>query len=133
MSRLIAFGEFVEACQDVIPSSYQELLNITLRFVDTDKDSVLAYAAEPRIAAVMLFSQEMSLRGEDDMARMTEALIERTLAIGGTYYLPYRLHATDAQFQRGYARAAEFAGRKREVDPELVFTNALWNRYLANL
>ena len=127
------FGEFVEACQDVIPSSYQELLNITLRYVDTDTDSVLAYATEPRIAAVMLFSQEMSLRGEDDMARMTEALIERTLAIGGTYYLPYRLHATQSQIRRGYGRAAEFADRKRRADPDLIFTNALWNRYLANI
>ena len=55
------FGEFVEACQDVIPSSYQQLLNITLRYVDTDKDSVMAYATTPRIASVMLFSQEMLL------------------------------------------------------------------------
>lgn len=127
------FGEFVEACQDVIPSSYQELLNITLRYVDTDKDSVLAYATEPRIAAVMLFSQEMSTRGEADMARMTSDLIERTLAIGGTYYLPYRLHATDDQFRRGYRRAEEFVGRKRQADPDLVFTNTMWDRYMAKI
>ena len=127
------FNGFIAACQDVIPSSYQELLNITLRYVATDTDSVLAYATEPRIAAVMLFSQEMSVRGEADMARMTEALIERTLAIGGTYYLPYRLHARDDQFQRGYPRAREFAARKRLADPGLVFRNALWDRYMAKL
>ena len=127
------FGEFVEACQDVIPSSFQQLLNITLRYVDTDNESVLAYATEPRIAAVMLFSQEMSVRGEADMQRMTEALIERTLDIGGTYYLPYRPHATDRQFRRGYPRAQEFAQRKREADPNLVFRNAMWDRYMARL
>ncbi|MEM5473645.1 FAD-binding oxidoreductase [Hoeflea sp. AS60] len=127
------FHEFIAACQDVIPSSYQELLNITLRYVATDTDSVLTYATEPRIAAVMLFSQEMSERGEADMERMTSALIERTLAIGGTYYLPYRLHATDAQFQRGYTRAREFVARKRAADPDLVFRNALWDRYMAKL
>ncbi|KJS21193.1 MAG: FAD-binding protein [Hoeflea sp. BRH_c9] len=127
------FHEFIAACQDVIPSSYQELLNITLRYVATDTDSVLTYATEPRIAAVMLFSQEISVRGEADMARMTQALIERTLEIGGAYYLPYRLHASDAQFQRGYKRAAEFAERKRLADPGLVFRNALWDRYMAKL
>lgn len=127
------FGDFVRACRDVIPSSYQQLLNITLRFVDTDDASVLAYATEPRIAAVMLFSQEMTLRGEEDMRRMTSALIERTIEIGGTYYLPYRLHATDSQFRRGYRRAAEFAEAKRAADPELVFSNALWQRYIARL
>ncbi len=77
----------------MIPASYQQLLNITLRYVNTDQDSVLAYAPEPRIAAVLLFSQEKTVRGENDMAHMTQALIDRVLDIGGTYYLPYRPHA----------------------------------------
>lgn len=127
------FGEFITACQEVIPSSYQQLLNITLRFVDTDNESVLAYAPVPRIAAVMLFSQEMSQRGEDDMRRMTSALIEKTLEIGGTYYLPYRPHATQKQFESGYNRAQEFATKKRLSDPNLVFQNNLWNHYMVNL
>ncbi len=127
------FAEFVKACQEVIPSSFQELLNITLRFVDTDKDSVLAYATEPRIAAVMLFSQEKSGRGEADMARMTSALIERVLAIGGTYYLPYRPHASLDQFKRGYTRHAEFVAKKRLIDPSLTFRNGLWDNYLSKV
>lgn len=127
------FAEFVRACQEVIPASFQQLLNITLRFVDTDRDSVLAYATEPRIAAVMLFSQEQTVRGEADMARMTQELIERVLAIGGTYYLPYRPHATLDQLTRGYPRAAEFAARKRALDPDLLFRNHLWDAYLSRL
>jgi FAD/FMN-containing dehydrogenase len=127
------FAEFVHACKDVIPASYQQLLNITLRYVDTDRDSVLAYATEPRIAAVMLFSQEHTVRGEADMARMTHALIERVLAIGGTYYLPYRPHASLDQLARGYPAAAAFAARKREVDRDLLFRNHLWNTYLSKL
>ncbi|MCB1387048.1 MAG: FAD-binding oxidoreductase [Nitratireductor sp.] len=127
------FADFVTACREVIPSSYQELLNITLRFVDTDRESWLAYATTPRIAAVMLFSQEMTLRGEADMARMTSALIERVIDLGGAYYLPYRLHATDRQFLRTYPRSPQFAARKREIDPGLVFTNLMWDRYFAGL
>jgi FAD/FMN-containing dehydrogenase len=127
------FAEFVKACQAVIPASYQQLLNITLRYVDTDRDSVLAYAPEPRIAAVMLFSQEMTARGENDMARMTEALIERVLEIGGTYYLPYRPHASLSQLSRGYPGAATFAASKRAADPDLLFRNQLWDGYFAKL
>ncbi|HEV8393567.1 MAG TPA: FAD-binding protein [Vicinamibacterales bacterium] len=127
------FAEFVSACQDVIPASYQQLLNITLRFVNTDRDSVLAYATEPRIAAVLLFSQEKTVRGEADMARMTRALIDRVLDIGGTYYLPYRPHASLDQLTRGYPRAAAFAARKRELDRDLVFRNQLWDGYFARL
>jgi len=127
------FADFVAACQDVIPASYQQLLNITLRYVDTDRDSVLAYATEPRIAAVMLFSQEKTVRGEADMKRMTEALIERILAIGGSYYLPYRPHARPDQFTRAYPRAGEFAAAKRRLDPGLTFRNHFWDRYLGSL
>jgi FAD/FMN-containing dehydrogenase len=127
------FAEFVSACQHVIPASYQQLLNITLRYVAADRDSVLAYAPEPRLAAVLLFSQEMTVRGEEDMARMTRALIDRVLDIGGTYYLPYRPHATLDQLTRGYPRAAAFAARKREADPGLVFRNQLWDGYLSHL
>jgi hypothetical protein len=127
------FGEFVRACRELIPASYQQLLNITLRFVDTDGDSVLAYATEPRIAAVLLFSQEQTARGEADMARLTGALIDRVLEIGGTYYLPYRPHASLAQLTRGYPRAAEFAARKRALDRDLLLRNRLWDTYFARL
>ncbi len=125
------FADFVAACRRIIPSSYQSLLNITLRYVAADRESVLAYAPEPRIAAVMLFSQEKTARAEADMARMTRALIDATLGLGGTYYLPYRPHATPDQLRLGYPRIAEFVERKRAADPDLVFRNAFWDRYLA--
>ena len=127
------FAEFVAACQQVIPASYQQLLNITLRYVDADRDSVLAYAPEPRIAAVLLFSQEKTVRGDADMARMTHALIDRVLGIGGTYYLPYRPHASLDQLSRGYPRASEFAAAKRTADPGLLFRNQLWDGYFTRL
>jgi len=81
----------------------------------------------------LLFSQEQTMRGEADMARMTHDLIERVLAIGGTYYLPYRPHATLDQLTRGYPRAAAFAARKRDVDRSLLFRNHLWDTYLSRL
>jgi hypothetical protein len=94
---------------------------------------VLAYAPGPRLAAVLLFSQEKTARGEADMARMTHALIDRVLEIGGTYYLPYRPHASLDQLTRGYPRASAFASRKREIDRDLLFRNHLWDGYLARL
>jgi FAD/FMN-containing dehydrogenase len=127
------FPEFCRLCRDVIPSSYQELLNVTLRFVDADPDSVLSYAPVPRIAAVLLFSQEMTPRGEADMARMTRALIDGVLALGGTYYLPYRPHASVTQIADGYPRAPEFVALKRRLDPGSVLRNGLWDNYLVRL
>jgi len=106
---------------------------VTLRFVDTDQESWLGYATTPRIAAVMSFSQEITARAEADMQRMTQALIDGVLSIGGTYYLPYRPHARLDQFTRGYPRAAEFAAAKRAIDPNLLLRNNLWDSYLEAL
>ncbi|KMW58612.1 FAD binding domain protein [Candidatus Rhodobacter oscarellae] len=127
------FPDFLEVCRRVIPASYQEFLNVTLRYVAQDDEAWLSYAPVPRIAAVMSFSQEMTARGEADMARMTEALIEGIIGIGGSYYLPYRPHATQAQFTRCYKRAGEFVAQKREIDPGLLLRNGLWDGYMAAL
>ena len=125
------FGEFLRACQEVIPKAQAEFLNVTLRYVARDDFSVLSFAPTDRIAAVMSFSQEMTPEGEADMLRMTEALIDRVAAIDGSYYLPYRLHARNDQFERIYSGAGHFAARKRHYDPGLLFRNALWDSYLA--
>ncbi len=124
------FAEFLALCRAVIPASYQEFLNVTLRFVDRDAESWLAYATVPRIAAVMSFSQEMTTRAEADMTRLTRALIDGVTALGGSYYLPYRPHATPAQMARAYPRAGDFAAAKRALDPRLTFRNNLWDSYL---
>ncbi|MEO9572681.1 MAG: FAD-binding protein [Tateyamaria sp.] len=128
------FNDFLTVCRDIIPSSYQELLNITMRWVEQDSVSLLSYAPSgPRIASVLSFSQEMSARAENDMKVMTRDLIDAVLALGGSYYLPYRPHATVAQFSEGYKQASEFGQFKRQTDPKTIFRNALWDNYLARI
>ena len=78
----------------------------------------------------MSFTQEMTARAEADHRRMTQVLIERITALGGTYYLPYRPHATLDQFRAAYPRAGEFAAAKRALDPTLTLRNNLWDSYL---
>ena len=125
------FNEFVRACQDIIPRGKAEFLNVTLRYVSADDTSILSFAPTERIAAVMSFSQDMTPEGEADMLRTTEALIDRVAAIEGSYYLPYRLHARNDQFERVYPRSGHFAARKRHYDSGLLFRNALWDNYLS--
>jgi FAD/FMN-containing dehydrogenase len=126
------FVDFVKACQDVILPSGQELINITLRYVAADETSVMSFAPTPRIAGVMSFAQAVTPEAEASMLRMTEALIERVGAIGGAFYLPYRLHARPDQVTSIYRNTPAFAARKRELDPALVFRNAMWHAYFAN-
>ena len=125
------FTEFLSACREVTPRSGQDLLNVTLRYVAADTTSVLAYAPAPRIAAVMSFTQRMTAAADADMRRMTQALIDRVLELGGSFYLPYRLHARRDQVERAYPGLARFAALKRRADPGLLFRNALWDAWLA--
>ena len=127
------FAAFLAACREVIPRSQQELLNITLRLVEPDPVSRLAYAPVQRIASVMSFTQHMTPAGEEDMRRMTQALVARVLDLGGSFYLPYRLHATKDQVRRAYPALPEVVAAKRRHDPGLLFRNALWDAYMAEL
>ena len=123
------FPEFLDLCRRVIPASYQELLNITLRWISADTSATLNYCTVDRIAGVMSFSQEMTARAEADMARMTRELIDGVHAIGGAYYLPYRPHASLAQYREGYPAWERFAATKRRADPDGVLRNGFWDNY----
>ncbi|EPX77428.1 FAD-binding oxidoreductase [Litoreibacter arenae] len=125
------FAGWLNACRDVIPSSYQELLDITLRYVAQDGESWLSYAPADRIACALLFSQEKSHRAEEDMKRMTQELIDRTLDLGGSYYLPYRPHARRDQMARAYPGLRPFVAKKRAMDPSNLFRHAMWDTYMA--
>jgi FAD/FMN-containing dehydrogenase len=125
------FNAFLTACREVIPKARAEFLNVTLRHVMEDKTAALTIAPVRRIAAVMSFSQEASPEGEIDMMQMTEALIERVTAIGGAFYLPYRLHARRDQVEKAYPATADFVAAKRRIDPGLLFRNAMWDAYFA--
>ena len=120
---------FVEAMRRIIPNYDANLLNVTVREVNEDKDTFLRYAEEPMIAFVMLFVQEKTAAGESRMRALTQELIDVAIACEGRYYLPYRLHATREQFERAYPQAREFFARKREYDPEELFQNQFYVKY----
>lgn len=128
-----ALNEFLDACRRLIPASDQDLLNLTLRWVEADRRSLLSFAPQPRIALVMLFSQVVSAAAEADMRALTQFLIDAALAVGGSFYLPYRLHARPDQLKRGYPGLEDFVAAKRRWDPGLRFRNQMWDACFSGL
>jgi FAD/FMN-containing dehydrogenase len=122
-------GRFLSAARKIIQKHNGDLLNVTVRDVRTDNDSFLKYADQDMLAFVMFFSQPRTLAGDSEMQSMTRELINSVLDAGGRYYLPYRLHATPAQFRRAYPQADEFFKLKRRFDPQELFQNELYQRY----
>ncbi|MGH8047836.1 MAG: FAD-binding oxidoreductase [Chthoniobacterales bacterium] len=122
-------GEFVEKARPVFLKHHPDLLNVTVRNVETDRDSFLRYARSEVFGLVMLFDQRRDAAAEAAMEAFTRELVDVALACGGTYYLPYRAHATREQFLRGYPQAPEFFALKKRYDPAGVFENQFFLNY----
>ncbi len=120
---------FLDEADRILTRHGGDLLNTTVRDVAEDRDTVLRYAREPVIAFVMFFNQERSPQGEASMQAMTRELVDAVLSLGGSYYLPYRLHATPEQFHRAYPQARGFFERKRVYDPGELFQNRFYQAY----
>jgi len=65
------------------------------------------------------------------MRRLTQELVEIALEHGGSFYLPYRLHYTRAQFRRAYPAFDDFVAIKHRYDPDTTFSSAFYN-YIAD-
>lgn len=120
---------FLRRARLIIPAYSGDLLNVTIRSLSADSDSYLNYARENVFSLVMLFSQATTSEADNSMRRMTVDLIDAALAVRGTYYLPYRLHATKEQFRRAYPMADAFFALKKQYDPDEIFQNQLYKEY----
>ena len=120
---------FLDAMRQIIPRQNANLLNVTVRAVNQDTDTFLRYAQQPMMAFVMLFVQDRTPDGERRMQALTRELIDAALAHEGSYYLPYRLHATSAQFHQAYPQAGDFFAAKRKYDPDELFQNQFYRKY----
>jgi FAD/FMN-containing dehydrogenase len=123
------FEPFLEELRKIIPQNQADLLNITVRDINRDDDSFLRYADKNVISLVMLFSQTRDAAGEEKMSKLTQEILAAALRHDGTYYLPYRLHATPEQFNEAYPQAKKFFELKRKYDPEELFQNEFYLKY----
>ena len=121
--------KFIESLKKIIPSYNVDLLNITIRNVKKDTLTFLRYAKEEVFGFVMLFNQPRNSSGETEMRLLTQKLIDSVIALNGTYYLPYRLHATKEQMYKAYPQAKQFFILKKKYDPDEIFQNRFYETY----
>jgi FAD/FMN-containing dehydrogenase len=123
------FEPFLAELRKIIPQNQADLLNVTVRDINRDDDSFLRYADKNVISLVMLFSQTRDATGEEKMSKLTQEIVAAVLRHDGTYYLPYRLHATTEQFNAAYPQAKKFFELKRKYDPDELFQNEFYLKY----
>jgi FAD/FMN-containing dehydrogenase len=124
-------AEFLDRIRPILRETGAiDLLNVTLRSVQRDDDTILAYARQDEIGLVMLFRYPTTFKSDARMRVITERLIDAALACDGSYYLPYRPHATLEQFRHAYPRYEEFYKIKRKYDATELFENLFYRDYV---
>ena len=125
-----AFHDFARAMARILRADDVHALNVSIRHSPADRISLLRWAPTEVFSFVLFHKQRNTGAADRAAGAWTRKLVDAALDHGGRHYLPYRLHATPAQFLRAYPEARAFAATKQRVDPHHRFRNRLWDRYL---
>jgi FAD/FMN-containing dehydrogenase len=124
------FDDFVPRMRDIFRRHDINVIYASIRHAKQDPGSLLAWARTEVFAFVVYYKQGTSDSAKSQVGVWTRELIDAALDVGGSYYLPYQLHASTEQFLRAYPRAPEFLALKQRLDPTNKFRNELLDKYL---
>jgi len=119
------FDEFVPRMSAVFNEHDVNIINVSVRHAHKDPGTLLAWAPQEMFAFVVYYRQAVNAAGREHTKAWSQAMIDEVLDVGGTYYLPYQVVATDSQFAAAYPKAPEYFALKDEIDPQRRFSNAL--------
>lgn len=100
----------------------------TVRLIESDEESFLAWAREPYACIVFNLHVEHSGPGIAKAAADFRRLIDRAIEQGGSYYLTYHRWATRRQVEACHPRFRAFLHMKSRYDPEERFQSD-WYRH----
>ena len=106
------------------------VLNVSVRHAIPDPDTLLTWAPGEVFAFVIYHRMGTTETDWQHAQTWTRELIDAALDEGGTYYLPYQIHATPEQFHQAYPGARELAALKQQLDPDHKLRNRLLDAYL---
>ena len=101
----------------------------TIRFIEKDTESFLAWAKERSICIVCNLHVVHTKEGKDKASADFRRIIDRAVQFGGTYYLAYHRWATRKQVEACYPRFVEFLRLKKKFDPQERFQSDWYLHY----
>lgn len=122
------FRSFVHQMKVLLKQSPATTLNVSVRHSPADRHTLMAWAREDVFSFVVYHKQRINPAAQSAVAQWTRAMVALALMHGGTYYLPYQLHATQGQFEAAYPQAGSLRTLRRSVGA-IRFSNTLWDRY----
>ncbi|CAN5432934.1 hypothetical protein BH10BDE1_BH10BDE1_05240 [soil metagenome] len=108
---------FVGELKRLVRAHHMDLLNVTIRDVLKDSNSLLPYARQDVNSFVLFFAQAETSAGETEMKVFTTELIRETLKLGGSFYLPYRMHYDGPLLRQAYPDIGNWLSAEFKYDP----------------
>jgi FAD/FMN-containing dehydrogenase len=125
-------ADFMVAAADELRHSEADLIYGTVRFIERDEETWLAWADDRYACAVFNLHTPHTEQGVTRSAAAFRHLIDLAIERGGSYYLTYHRWADREQVSACYPQFADFLALKRRYDPDELF-HSDWYRHYATL
>ena len=127
-----ALCEFMQAVRDDFREQDVNVIYGTIRLVERDNESFLPWAREAYVGIIFNLHVTHTPPSIERAAEAFRKLIDRAIALGGSFYLTYHRFATCEQVLACYPQFLQFLQEKRRYDPEERFQSD-WYRHYARL
>jgi len=125
-------ADFMAAAAEDFRRHETDVIYGTVRLIERDGESFLAWAREPWACIVFNLCVEHSTEGIERAAAAFRRLIDRARERGGSYFLTYHRWASREQVEACHPRFRDFLREKRERDPDEIFQSD-WYRHHRDL
>jgi len=122
------FNKFIPKLRNILQKNKVTVLNLSIRHAEQNTESILTWSSKETFSVVLYYKRDRTDQAAKRADKWAQELITAVSSVGGTYYLPYELHATEKQFRQAYPRFDEFIELKKEIDPYYKFRNKLWDK-----
>jgi FAD/FMN-containing dehydrogenase len=124
--------DFLRQAADLLRSNHTTVIYGTVRLIDKDDESFLAWARQPYACIIFNLLTLHTPGGIEASARSFRGLIDLAIVRGGSYYLTYHKFAKPEQVLACYPQFKEFLNLKKKYDPSERFQSD-WYRYYRKL
>ena len=122
-------AEFLDEVREDFRRNRIELIYGTVRLIERDNESFLAWAKQPYACTIFNLHTVHSPAGLRRSEEAFRRLIDMAARRGGTYYLTYHRYATRSQVEACYPQFVEFLRLKQKYDPEERFQSDWYRHY----
>jgi FAD/FMN-containing dehydrogenase len=121
--------DFLRSAAATLIELNAEVIYGTIRLIDEDAETVLAWARGRRACIIFNLHVEHTPVGIERSGVAFRALIDLALERSGSFFLTYHRHATRDQLLAAYPRLPQFLKAKDAHDARGMFTSD-WHRWL---